>query len=141
MRIMALDVGSKTIGVAVSDPFGWTAQGLETIFHTTREKDFLRLKELVDEYHVDEFVLGKPLNMDGSSGVRVERTLDFAKELAEAFPGIPQHLWDERLTTVMAAKQLIAADVSRKKRKKVIDKMAAVAILDGYLRHIALQKK
>ncbi|MDY6084835.1 MAG: Holliday junction resolvase RuvX [Dialister sp.] len=139
MRVMALDVGSKTIGVAVSDPFGWTAQGLETIFHTTREKDFAQLRKLVDEYGVEEFVLGKPLNMDGSSGIRVERTMDFAKELAEAFPQIPQQFWDERLTTVIAEKQLIAADVSRRKRKKVIDKMAAVVILEGYLRHLALQ--
>lgn len=139
MRVMALDVGSKTIGVAVSDPFGWTAQGLKTIFHTTREKDFIQLRKLVDEYGVEEFVLGKPLNMDGSSGIRVERTMAFAKELAEAFPHIPQRFWDERLTTVMAEKQLIAADVSRRKRKKVIDKMAAVVILEGYLRHLALQ--
>ena len=104
MRIMSLDVGSQTIGVAVSDPFGWTAQGVETIRHTTREKEF-------------------------------------ARELAEAFPDIPYHFWDERLTTVMAQRELIAADVSRKKRKKVIDKMAAVVILQGYLDHLSMQKK
>lgn len=141
MRIMALDVGSQTIGVAVSDLFGWTAQGLETIRHTTREADFKRLRELVDEYKVEEFVLGMPLNMNGTKGMRAERTEAFAEELAKAFPEIPYHFWDERLTTVMAQKQLIAADVSRKKRKKVIDKMAAVVILEGYLQHLALKTK
>lgn len=139
MRIMSLDVGSVTIGVAVSDLFGWTAQGLETIRHTTREADFKRLRELTDQYQVEEFVIGLPLNMDGTKGIRVERTEAFAEELAKAFPDIPYHFWDERLTTVMAQKQLIAADVSRKKRKKVIDKMAAVAILEGYLQHLSFK--
>lgn len=139
MRIMSLDVGSVTIGVAVSDLFGWTAQGLETIRHTTREADFKKLRQLTDQYQVEEFVIGLPLNMDGTRGIRVERTEAFAEELAKAFPDIPYHFWDERLTTVMAQKQLIAADVSRKKRKKVIDKMAAVAILEGYLQHLSLK--
>ena len=102
MRIMSLDVGSQTIGVAVSDLFGWTAQGLETIRHTTREKDFERLRQLTDEYKVEEFVLGMPLNMNGTKGMRAERTEEFAAELAAAFPDIPYHFWDERLTTVMA---------------------------------------
>ena len=132
MRIMSLDVGSQTIGVAVSDVFGWTAQGLETIRHTTREKDFVRLRELTDAYKVEEFVIGMPLNMNGTKGMRAEKTEEFALELAAAFPDIPYHFWDERLTT---------ADVSRKKRKKVIDKMAAVAILEGYLQHLALKNK
>lgn len=141
MRIMSLDVGSQTIGVAISDPFGWTAQGVETIRHTTREKDFARLRELTSRYSVEEFVLGMPYNMNGTKGVRAERTEEFARELAEAFPDIPYHFWDERLTTVMAQRELIAADVSRKKRKKVIDKMAAVVILQGYLDHLSMQKK
>ncbi len=140
MRILGLDVGSQTIGVAVSDPFGWTAQGVETIRHTTREKDFERLGELVKEYGAELFVLGMPLNMNGTRGMRAERTEAFAAELKEAFPRIGQTFWDERLTTVMAQKELIAADVSRKKRKKVIDKMAAVAILQGYLDWRAHQK-
>lgn len=140
MRIMGLDVGSQTIGVSVSDPFGWTAQGVETIRHTTREKDFQRLKELVDMYQVELFVLGMPLNMNGTKGMRAERTEEFAAELQVAFPDMAQTFWDERLTTVMAQKELIAADVSRKKRKKVIDKMAAVAILQGYLDWRAHQK-
>lgn len=138
MRIMSLDVGSQTIGVAVSDLFGWTAQGVETIRHTTREKDFARLWELTDQYKVEEFVLGLPLNMNGTKGMRAERTEEFAHELEEAFPDIPWRFWDERLTTVMAQKELIAANVSRKKRKKVIDKMAAVVILADYLHYLAL---
>ena len=141
MRIMALDVGSQTIGVAVSDPFGWTAQGLETIRHTTREKDFSRLRELTNQYQVEEFVLGMPYNMNGTKGVRAERTEEFAQELAAAFPDIPYHFWDERLTTAMAEKELIAADVSRKKRKQVNDKMAAVVILQGYLDRLSIQKR
>ena len=141
MRIMSLDVGSVTIGVAVSDLFGWTAQGLETIRHITREADFKRLRELTDQYKVEEFVIGLPLNMDGTKGIRVERTEAFAEELSKAFPDIPYHFWDERLTTVMAQKQLIAADVSRRKRKKVIDKMAAVAILEGYLQHLSFKNR
>lgn len=141
MRIMGLDVGSVTIGVSVSDPLGWTAQGLETIRHTTREKDFQRLGELVKQYGVERFVIGKPLNMDGSKSVRCEQTEKFAAELQEAFPDIPQDWWDERLTTVMAQKALIAADVSRGKRKKIIDKMASVAILQGYLDRQAMMKR
>ncbi len=137
---MGLDVGSQTIGVSVSDPFGWTAQGVETIRHTTREKDFQRLGELVKAYEVERFVLGMPLNMNGTKGMRAERTEEFAAALKEAFPQIEQAFWDERLTTVMAQKELIAADVSRKKRKQVIDKMAAVAILQGYLDWRARQK-
>lgn len=140
MRIMGLDVGSVTIGVSVSDPFGWTAQGVETIRHTTREKDFQRLRDLTKQYEVELFVLGMPLNMNGTKGMRAEQTEKFASELAAAFPDIPQTFWDERLTTVMAQKELIAADVSRKKRKQVIDKMASVAILQGYLDWRARQK-
>lgn len=140
MRLMGLDVGSATIGVSVSDPFGWTAQGVETIRHKSREEDFRRISELVSQYGVETFVIGMPLNMNGTKGMRAERTEEFAAELAEAFPNISQVFWDERLTTVMAQKELIAADVSRKKRKQVIDKMAAVAILQGYLDRMAHQK-
>ncbi len=140
-RCLGLDVGSATIGVSVSDPFGWTAQGVETIRRKNREADFARLEEIVRQYGVQTFVIGMPLNMDGTKGMRAERTEDFAKALAEAFPDIEQVFWDERLTTVMAEKNLIAADVSRKKRKQVIDKMAAVAILQGYLDRLAAQRK
>lgn len=140
-RCLGLDVGSATIGVSVSDPFGWTAQGVETIRRKNRETDFARLAEIIRQYGAQMFVIGLPLNMDGTKGMRAERTEDFAKALAEAFPEIEQVFWDERLTTVMAEKNLIAADVSRKKRKQVIDKMAAVAILQGYLDRVAAQRK
>lgn len=140
-RCLGLDVGSATIGVAVSDPFGWTAQGVETIRRKSREADFVRLAEIVKQYGAEIFVIGMPLNMDGTKGMRAERTEVFAKELLAAFPEIAQEFWDERLTTVMAERELIAADVSRKKRKQVIDKMAAVAILQGYLDRLAMQKK
>ncbi len=140
-RCLGLDVGSATIGVSVSDPFGWTAQGVETVRRKNREADFACLAEIVRQYGVQTFVIGMPLNMDGTKGMRAERTEDFAKALAEAFPDIEQVFWDERLTTVMAERQLIAADVSRKKRKQVIDKMAAVAILQGYLDRVAAQRK
>ncbi len=140
-RCLGLDVGSATIGVSVSDPFGWTAQGVETIRRKSREADFARLAEIIKQYGAETFVIGMPLNMDSTKGMRAERTEDFAKALAEAFPQIGQEFWDERLTTVMAERELIAADVSRKKRKQVIDKMAAVAILQGYLNRLAMQKK
>ena len=140
-RYLGLDVGSATIGVSVSDPFGWTAQGVETIRRKSREADFARLAELIKQYGAETFVIGMPLNMDGTKGMRAERTEDFAKALLAAFPEIGQEFWDERLTTVMAERELIAADVSRKKRKQVIDKMAAVAILQGYLDRLAMQKK
>ena len=141
MRIMALDVGSHTIGVAISDLMGWTAQGLETIRHSTREKDFERLKTIIDSYDVKEIVVGMPLNMNGTKGIRAELTEDFVKDLKSAFPNIPCAFWDERFTTVMAQKTLISADMSRKKRKKVIDKLAATVILEGYLRHLEFKRK
>ncbi|RBW70451.1 Holliday junction resolvase RuvX [Bacillus taeanensis] len=133
MRILGLDVGSKTIGVAVSDEMGWTAQGIETIKRTARlEDEENRLKELVEQYNVDKFVVGLPKNMNGSIGPSGEACQAFAAHLEEVFE-LPVVLWDERLTTVAAERMLISADVSRKKRKKVIDKMAAVMILQGYL--------
>lgn len=141
MRIMGLDVGSQTIGIAVSDPFYWTAQGVETIRHSTRKGDFIRLGQLAVQYEVERFVVGMPLNMNGSKGTRALLTEQFAEELKQEFPGIPVSFWDERLTTVMAQKELIAADVSRKKRKSIIDKMAAVVILQGYLDHRSQEKK
>lgn len=132
MRIMALDVGSKTIGVACSDALYITAQGIETIRRTSLERDFQRLQELVQEYEVEEIVVGMPKNMNGTKGERAEKTEEFVAHMKEVI-SLPVVYWDERLSTVMAEKSLIAADVSRKKRKAVIDKMAAVVILQGYL--------
>ncbi|WP_134686138.1 Holliday junction resolvase RuvX [Brevibacillus migulae] len=132
MRIMGLDVGERTIGVAVSDEMGWTAQGIETIQRQSNEKDFNRLQALIQEYQITEIVVGLPKNMNGTIGPSGENCKAFAEKVA-ARTSLPVHLWDERLTTMAAQKMLIAADVSRQKRKKVIDKMAAVLILQGYL--------
>lgn len=132
MRIMGLDLGDKTIGVSVSDEMGWTAQGVETIKRSTLEADMKRLDELRAQYQVEEIVVGLPKNMNGSIGPRGELCQEFAELLKGRF-NLPVHMWDERLTTMAAEKMLVAADVSRKKRKQVIDKMAAVMILQGYL--------
>lgn len=134
MRIMGLDVGSRTVGVAISDALGWTAQGIETIKINEDEGEFglNRLAELVKEYTVTEVVVGFPKNMNNSVGPRAEASERYKAMLEERF-GLPVKLWDERLTTMAAERMLIDADVSRKKRKQVIDKMAAVMILQGYL--------
>lgn len=134
MRIMGLDVGSKTVGIALSDELGWTAQGLKTlkIDEEKQEFGFNELSEIIKEYQVERVVVGLPKNMNGSIGFRGEASQHFAKSINERF-SIPVVLWDERLTTMAAERVLLEADVSRKKRKKVIDKMAAVLILQGYL--------
>lgn len=134
MRILGLDVGTKTIGVAVSDEMGWTAQGLETIKINEEKNEFglNRLQEIIEQYKVDKIVVGLPKNMNGTIGPRGEACMQFAKMLEKKYD-LPIILWDERLSTMAAEKMLISADVSRKKRKKVIDKLAAVVILQGYL--------
>ena len=139
MRIMSLDVGSGTIGIACSDALLMTAQGIETIRRTSLEKDFNRLQELIAEYEVHELVVGMPKNMNGTKGERAEKTEEFVEKMKEVID-LPVSYWDERLSTVMAERQLIAADVSRKKRKSVIDKMAAVVILQGYLDRLQFNK-
>lgn len=133
MRVLALDVGDRTIGIAASDALLFTAQGVETIRRTFLERDLERLQQLMQEYETDKLVVGFPKNMDGSEGVRCEIVKDFGEAIKQQIPGTNIIFWDERLSTVAAAKSLIAADVSRAKRKKVIDKMAAVFILQGYL--------
>ncbi len=132
MRIMGLDLGDKTIGVAISDEMGWTAQGIETIKRENLKSDLNRLAQLITEYGVTEVVVGLPKNMNGTIGPRGELCQAFAKTVENSLK-IPVRMWDERLTTMAAEKMLVAADVSRKKRKQVIDKMAAVMILQGYL--------
>ena len=139
MRIMSLDVGSRTIGIACSDALLMTAQGIETIRRISLEKDFNRLQELITEYEVHELVVGMPKNMNGTKGERAEKTEEFVEKMKEVID-LPVTYWDERLSTVMAERQLIAADVSRKKRKSVIDKMAAVVILQGYLDRLQFNK-
>lgn len=133
MRALALDIGDKTIGVAASDLLGLTAQGVETIRRTSNKADLARLSELVARYEAEAFVIGLPKNMDGTEGTRCELVRKFAAKLSAAFPSVKQIFWDERLSTVAAARSLMEADLSRKKRKKVIDKMAAVYILQGWL--------
>ncbi len=132
---MGLDVGSKTVGVAISDPLGFTAQGLEIIPINEAKEDFgfQRLGELVKQYKVEKFVVGLPKNMNNTSGPRVEASQAYGEKIAELFD-IPVDYQDERLTTVQAERMLVEqADVSRGKRKKVIDKLAAQLILQNYL--------
>ena len=133
MRALALDIGDKTIGVAASDLLGITAQGVETIRRSSEKNDLARLGELIAQFEATTFVIGLPKNMNGTEGIRCEVVKKFAAKLNAAFPEVEQIFWDERLSTVAATKNLIAADLSRKKRKKIIDKMAAVYILQGWL--------
>ncbi|MBA2173504.1 Holliday junction resolvase RuvX [Halobacillus locisalis] len=134
MKKIGLDVGEKTIGVAISDAFGWTAQGLTTIQWDEKDYSTARqeLLKIIEDHMVTEAVVGFPKNMNGTIGPRGEASQAFAYWLEKNFK-ITAHLWDERLTTMAAERVLIDADVSRKKRKKVIDKMAAVMILQSFL--------
>ncbi|TMV52728.1 Holliday junction resolvase RuvX [Paenibacillus mesophilus] len=131
-RTMGLDYGDKTIGVAVSDEFGWTAQGIEVIRRRKPEDDLERLRQLADEYEVTSIVVGLPKNMNNTIGPRGELCIAFSDTLKDALQ-MPVMMWDERLTTVSAQRTLLEADVSRKKRKQVVDKMAAALILQNYL--------
>lgn len=135
MRLMGLDIGSKTVGVAVSDLLGWTAQGVEVIPINEAKDQFglERLTELVQEYQVDGFVLGLPKNMDGSIGPRAEATQMYGEKLTDRF-GLPVYFQDERLTTMQVNRMMIEeGNVSRAKRKQVVDKLAAVIILQTYM--------
>lgn len=132
MRLMGLDYGDRNIGVAISDAFGWTAQGTGVIERRRDGGEFDRIAELVKEHEVSQIVVGLPKNMNGTIGPRGEICIAFADQIQQKL-NIPVHLWDERLTTVAAERTLIEADVSRKKRKLVVDKMAATLILQNYL--------
>lgn len=132
-RVLGLDLGERTIGVALSDPGRILAGGVETIRRSSLEKDLQRLAEIVTANAVKAIVLGYPKNMNGSIGPRALLVQSFADKLAETFPDFDIFLWDERLSTVAAEKVLVAADMRRAKRKKVIDKMAAVVILQNFL--------
>ena len=134
-RYLSLDVGDRTIGIAVSDLLGLTAQGVETIRRTNLEADLKRLGELMDQYETRSLVSGLPRNMDGTEGDRCEIVRAFADEVKKAYPDVTITFWDERLSTVAATRSLLEADLPRRKRKKVIDKMAAVFILQGFLDH------
>lgn len=135
MRIMGLDFGSKTVGVAVSDPLGITAQGLEIIRRREENKlrrTYARIEELIVEYQVEEIVLGLPKNMNATEGERAELTREF-KDSLERRTGLPVTLWDERLTTVAADRAMMEAGIRREHRKDYVDMIAASLILQGYL--------
>lgn len=135
MRIMGLDFGSKTVGVAISDSLLLTAQGIEIIERKEENKlrrTMARIEELIEEYEVEEIVLGLPKNMNDTLGIRAELTLDF-KDKLERRTGLPVTMWDERLTTVAADKAMIEAGIRREHRKEHVDRIAACFILQGYL--------
>lgn len=129
---MGLDLGTKTIGVAVSDGLGLTAQGVTTVRRTSLKADLAALATVVSEHEVTHVVLGLPLNMDGSEGPRAEASRKFADTLTQSL-GVTVELWDERLSTVAATRTLLEADVSRARRREVIDQVAAQFILQGWL--------
>jgi len=131
-RIMGLDLGDKTIGVAISDPLLITAQGLKTIRRESIKKDIAELKNIIMEYNITKIIMGFPKNMNNTVGPQGEKVLDFVEELKKRID-IEIVLEDERLTTAIAEKALIRGDVSREKRKKVIDTVAATYILQTYL--------
>ena len=138
-KILGLDVGSKTVGIAISDLMGWTAQGLDTlrIDENNNELGIEQLVDIIKKHGVGTVVIGLPKNMNNSIGFRGEASLQYKEKLQEALPFIEIIMWDERLSTMAAEKSLLEADVSRQKRKKLIDKMAAVFILQGYLDSIS----
>jgi putative Holliday junction resolvase len=134
-KLLGLDLGTKTIGVAISDGMRYSATPLETIKRTKFTADATRLIELIDENQAVGFVLGLPLNMDGSEGPRVQSTRAFARNLATRTP-IPIAFWDERLSTAAVTRTLLEADVRRDKRREVVDKLAASYILQGALERL-----
>ena len=143
MRIMGLDFGSKTVGVAVSDPLLVTAQGLETIFRKSPGKlrqTLSRIDELIAEYQVDQIVLGYPKHMNNTEGERCEKTKEFARML-EQRTGLAVDLWDERLTTAAAGQVMMQSGVRRQERKAYVDKIAACLILQGYLDMLHCQEE
>lgn len=136
MRIMGLDVGERTIGVAVSDAFGWTAQGVTVIRRTSLQQDLACLEKLVKEYAVGKIIVGLPRRTDGSYGPETDKMYQFGEELTRTL-GLAVEYWDERFSTVVADRILLEGDVSRAKRRQVIDKVAATVILQAYLDHRA----
>lgn len=143
MRIMGLDFGSKTVGVAISDPLLITAQGIEIIRRKDENKlrqTLARIEELIVEYEVSEIVLGLPKNMNDTLGERAELSLEF-KDKLERRTGLPVVMWDERLTTVSADKVMMEAGIRREHRKEYVDKIAAIFILQGYLDYRGSKEK
>ena len=132
MRTMGLDIGTHTIGVAISDELGITAQGLKTLRRKSMEEDLKEIATIIRQFEIDKIVVGLPKKMDGTLGTQAEIVFQWIEVLKDKIH-VPVVTWDERLSTVGASKVLLEADLSRKKRKKVIDKVAAVLILQGYL--------
>ncbi|HEV2714655.1 MAG TPA: Holliday junction resolvase RuvX [Terriglobales bacterium] len=131
-RILGLDVGSKTIGLAVSDPLGITAQGLKTIRRKNKRLDFAQLERVVHEYKVVEIVVGYPLRMSGAEGTQAEKMQRFAQELRQRFQ-LPVHLWDERLSSAQANRLLRESEMSIGRRGEIVDRLAAVLILQSWM--------
>jgi putative holliday junction resolvase len=131
-RVLGLDVGSRRIGVAVSDPLGITAQGLETLQRKNKRHDLAHLERVIREYSVKEIVVGLPLRMSGAAGSQAEKMQAFAEELGRRF-GLPVHFWDERLTSAEANRLLRQTDLSIEKRSHAVDRMAAILILQGWM--------
>ena len=131
-RVLGLDVGSRRIGLAVSDPLGITAQGLDTLERRNKRHDFQYLRDVIREYEVKEIVVGLPLRMSGEEGIQADKMHAFAEELRKRFR-LPVHLWDERLTSAEANRLLRETDLSIEKRGKAVDRMAAVLILQGWM--------
>ncbi|MEA3329056.1 MAG: Holliday junction resolvase RuvX [Candidatus Omnitrophota bacterium] len=131
-RILGLDIGQKRIGLALSDRLGCTAQGLDTLIRANDSRDIDSLREIIKKYDVEEIVAGLPLNMNGSAGPSAEKVMGFIETLRKDLK-LPVKTWDERLTSLQARGVLLQANLSRKKRKKVTDKLAAQLILQGYL--------
>ncbi len=131
-RILSLDVGSKTIGLAVSDPLGLTAQGLETIRRKNKRSDFEQLRQVIARYEVREIVVGNPLYMSGDASPQSRRVSEFAEEVRQRF-NLPVHLWDERLTSTQANRVLRESEMSIRRRAEVVDRLAAVLILQSFL--------
>ena len=131
-RVLGLDVGSRRIGVAVSDPLGITAQGLDTLERRNKRHDFQYLRDVIRKYEVKQIVVGLPLRMSGEEGIQADKMQGFAKELRKRF-GLPVHLWDERLTSAEANRLLRETELSIEKRAKAVDRMAAVLILQGWM--------
>ena len=136
MRILGLDIGTKTIGVAISDPLGWTAQGITTIRRKNYTNDMEAIKKICNEYSVETIVAGMPKNMNGTIGPSGEMVIEFCERLKEVV-NIDIEFWDERLTTVADHRAMLEADLSRSKRNKIVDKVAATYILQGYLDRIS----
>ena len=142
MRIMGLDYGSKTVGVAVSDPLGFTAQGIEIVRRKSENKlrqTLARIEEIAKEYGVEKIVLGFPKHMNNDIGERAEKSLEF-KEMLERRTGLPVVMWDERLTTVEADRTMVETGIRRENRKEYVDMIAAVFILQGYLDYLSNQQ-